>query len=105
MSGFVNLTPHTINLTGGEKPVTVPPSGAVARVAVTREDTGLVYGIPTFLTTYGEVEGLPVPEAGTIFIVSALVKQRVPGRSEVFSPGELVRDNKGQPIGCLGLTQ
>lgn len=47
--------------------------------------------------------GLPEPEAGTVLIASAMVADAV-RRPDVMSPGELVRNEAGQPIGCKGLT-
>mgnify|MGYP001598752857 FL=1 len=60
-------------------------------------------GIPLFVTVGGDVTGLPEPVAGTIYIVSLLVRQAVPHRLDVLSPGQLVRDSAGQPVGCIGL--
>lgn len=104
---IVNLTPHSINFVneGGEEILEVKPSGSLARVTsrtVTVE--GETYcGIPVTKTVYGEVEGLPDPEDGTIFVVSGIVAQRVPDRRDVFIPNESVRDPKGNIIGCRSL--
>lgn len=58
------------------------------------------------LTSFGEVTGLPVAKEGTILVVSGLVASAIGGqRSDVFSPGALIRDDSGRPIGCQGLTQ
>lgn len=53
---------------------------------------------------YGQVENLPLPKKGTIFIVSALVLQAVPGRLDVFAPGPALRDEAGKIIGADGLS-
>jgi hypothetical protein len=118
---LINLTPHAVRIfaaDGKTELVTVPPSGTVARVAVTRQETGVVpiewdaerllardplAGIPVFVGSYGQVENLPAPVMGTIYIVSAMVRQAVPTRRDAMSPGELIRDEKGQPTGCRGL--
>lgn len=60
--------------------------------------------MPLSRTSYGAVEGLPEPKAGVIYIVSALVRAAVPGRLDVASPGELVRDAAGAVVGCKGLS-
>lgn len=102
---FVNLTPHALNIHSGGKVITLPPSGIVARVAQTFQHDYLKsqeFGIDIFETNYGEVENLPEPKQGIIFIVSGLVKQAVK-RQDVLSPGELVRDSQGRPTGCKGL--
>jgi len=101
---FVNLTPHTINLIDGEATTTIPRSGSIARVAMLKTEAGRVNGIPTFRTEYGEVEGLPEPGEGVFYIVSGLVAARA-NRPDVLSPGALVRDEEGRPVGCAGLTR
>ena len=100
---IINLTPHALNIITGTGTVTVPPSGAVARCATVSAPAGEHEGIPLARTTYGEVQGLPAPVAGTLFVVSALVRAAVPGRADVASPGDLVRGADGQPVGCKGL--
>jgi hypothetical protein len=116
-----NLTPHAINVFAADGTtllVIVPPSGEIARVSFSRVKTGVVpiegdaeallredplAGIPVFVNNYGAVSGLPAPQFGTIYVVSAMVRQAVPTRRDVLSPGELIRDAAGQPIGCRGL--
>lgn len=44
-----------------------------------------------------------VPEATTVYVVSALVRLALPYRRDLASPGPLVRDADGQPVGCRGL--
>jgi hypothetical protein len=87
---IVNLTPHEVNVAG----VTFPPSGTVARVATVQTEAGtLVLGettIPVVHNTYGEVEGLPDPEPGVVYLVSALVLSALEAqgiyRDDVFAP-------------------
>lgn len=97
---FANLTPHAIVLVNGP---TIPPSGSLARCASSSVSAGEHAGVTLSRTSYGAVEGLPEPEAGVIYIVSALVRAAVPGRLDVASPGELVRDAAGVVVGCKGL--
>lgn len=106
---IVNLCEHTLNLTNadGSVRVDVLPSGEVARVATDRVQTGSVQGIPLLLTTFGEVTGLPAAREGIILAVSGLVAGHpsVRDRADVFSPGQLIRDSDGKPIGSRGLTR
>lgn len=99
---LVNLTPHPVRLCG----LDIQPSGQVARVSTTEVvvDNIDVDGtnVPILSVEFGEVVGLPEPEDGTIFIVSALVAQAA-RRSDVMSPGRLVRDPEGRVIGADGL--
>jgi hypothetical protein len=103
----INLTPHplTIERTDGTV-ASIPATGSVARLSVTREAR------PTIKTTVGEfavsapklgeIEGLPEPQAGKVYIVSALVADAAK-RADVFSPGELLRDADGKIVGARGL--
>lgn len=104
---IVNLTPHDIVVlaeNGRDVLTTLKPDGTVARVAVTREPAGTVDGLPVYRTTYGAVTGLPAPTPGVCWLVSLLVRQAAPERADLLTPGELVRNTAGQPVGCKGLT-
>lgn len=120
MVEFVNLTPHPIVVVRGDCPskidqsrlteftlATIPPSGVVARVKTSREKVGEINGIPLYKTVFGEVEDLPEPEEGKVFIVSILVLQAVAGkRNDVVapdtSPSGAVRDPQGRIIAVKG---
>ena len=105
---IINLTPHTLNINAdGSVRVDLPPSGEVARVATSRVQIGEVAGLPLFETRFGEVTGLPPAREGVLLVVSGLVAAHpaVRDRADVFSPGELLRGQDGQPIGCRGLTR
>lgn len=81
----------------------IEPSGKIARVSVRTETVGNIDGIPVTRSVFGEVEGLPAPENGTIYVVSSLVAGRVAAREDVFIPNESVRDEKGRIVGCKSL--
>lgn len=100
---IINLTPHEVNIVLENGAISIPTSGTVARVAAKTEKTGDINGIPVTETVFGDVEGLPEPQDGTVFIVSTLVAQRVHNRSDVFVPSEPVRDSAGKIIGCKSL--
>jgi len=107
-----NLTPHTLNIHTPGGVVVVEPSGCVARVETVSEPADALVSwaahagaepkIPTVRTSYGEVTGLPAFVQGTWLVVSGMVASASP-RGDVFSPGDLVRDEKGRPCGCKGL--
>ena len=80
-SKFINLTPHTITLNNGTE---YHPSGKVARVE--NQFSNFCCGISTVF--YGEIENLPEPEEGTIYIVSAMVlaAAKEKGRTDVVAP-------------------
>ena len=96
MSRIVNLTEHELRV--GDS--VIPPSGSVARCAQTSESAGEFDGIPLQRTTFGSVEGLPDPQDGVLYFVSALVRVAVPHRSDVASPGAPIRDANGVVRGC-----
>lgn len=98
---FVNLTPHQINeqTTG----LSIPSSG-VARVKIKSRIIDTIDDVPLFHSYYaGNLEGLPEPVEGVIYVVSALALNAVPAdRTDVVAPGDVVRDDKGRVIGCKG---
>lgn len=103
---FINLTPHALSIIEEDGSVyTLPASGQVARVEVTRTVAYVMDGIEIFETVFGEVTGLPEPDYNNVYIVSALVAMRCRDRADIYSPGELVRNDAGQVIGCRGLTK
>lgn len=103
---IINLTPHSLTLVGGNGALEVPPSGTVARLAVTRTALSPVVidgvTLAVNLPVMGDVTDLPSAVDGVILVVSALVAGAV-NRSDVMSPGELIRDNAGNVIGARGL--
>ena len=103
---IVNLTPHDLHIYDNDKNlvVTLPRSGQIARIGVSRVQNGTVNGIPTFTTELGEPEGLPEMVEGTIYVVSGIFRSNCP-RQDLWQPGELLRDDNGRPIGCVGLSQ
>jgi hypothetical protein len=103
---FVNLTPHEITIVRGDEKIVIPPSGLVARVRATEEKVGEVDGIPVVVVNYGDVENLPAPEDGTIYLVSQIVLGAVRGRSDVLAPNTgkgAVRDAHGNVAGVTSL--
>lgn len=104
---IVNMTPHgvTVLAMDGQVLRVLPPSGQVVRVSTTEAPYGEVDGLPVCLTVFGGVVGLPEPIKGTTYLVSLVVRQACPDRTDLVSPGQLVRGPDGQPIGCRGLSR
>jgi hypothetical protein len=102
---IVNLTPHPINIGG----MVIQPSGQVARVAEISEPHGVIeigsIRIPVIVKRFGQVEGLPEPQDGVVYVVSALAAQAAwaAGRTDVFCPGDLIRDESGRVVGAASL--
>ena len=74
MTKIINCTPHAINFLREDNSVlaTIEPSGTIARASQTRERVSEVNGIVVNQCSYGAVTGLPDPQDGTIYLVSAL---------------------------------
>ena len=94
-----NYTPHTINING----VRVPSYGIYARCEEITQYVFEIDGIQFVKKTYGKVAGLPDKEDGVMYIVSMMVRQALPNRNDLASPGDIIRDEYGQIIGCLNL--
>jgi len=108
---IVNLTPHTVTvrLESGDR--VFEPSGQVARVTVSSVQTDEIDGIPVVVQSFGQIEGLPEPQEGTIFIVSAVVRQaaQAQGRTDVVSPDtspqSAIRNEQGQIVAVRGFVR
>lgn len=99
---LVNCTPHPIVLNDGR---VFEPSGSVARVSQNIsefDENGIA------VQSFGEVTGLPEPQVGTIYIVSAMVLSRAQaeGRNDVVAPAtghkNCVRNEKNFIISVPG---
>jgi hypothetical protein len=102
---FINLTPHALTIEGIG---TIEPSGTVARVESTPQQRLSVAGIRVRENVFGAVQGLPVAELGTVYIVSAMVLAAVRSRAgqDVFAPdtgADAVRNDKGHIVSVKGL--
>jgi len=101
---IVNLTPHNINIIQEGQTTTYEPSGCIPRVSVNVEatDNPLLY-----TQIYGEVTGLPEPQTDTIYIVSTLVLNACPNRTDLYAPltAQAIRNEQGQIIGVPGLVR
>jgi hypothetical protein len=110
---LVNLTPHAIVLRGPDGDITVPPSGAVARVASTPGPARVQAGVPVPIADpprWGAVEGLPEPSSGVLYVVGTMVAARAGDRGDVVSPGTgpadgAVRDADGRIVAVTRLVR
>ncbi len=102
----VNKTPHAVIIVdeNGQVVRTYEKGDSQIRLAVkTVQDVPLADGTPTSRTKFGEPEGLPDFKEGTFYIVSQLVKSALPDRTDLLVPAEVVRDEKGNIVGCKSL--
>ncbi len=105
MEKIINKTPHAVQIIKNGKIIRTYEKGdSQIRLAVkTVQDTPLLDGTPTSRTEFGEPEGLPNPKEGVFYIVSQLVKNALPNRTDLLVPAEVIRDEQGNVIGCQSL--
>lgn len=108
---FINTTPHTVNIfnAAGEQVAVIPASKEIqARLTVSRELVKVENGVEIYKATFGEPSPLPPEVEGAGYIVSALYASglRAHGdkRTDIFVPGEPLRNEAKQIVGCVGLS-
>ena len=116
---IINLTPHPVRLYKADTPdqvedlddgvlLTLPPAGELARLseAVTGTDALVTeegVRVPVSLVSYAEIEGLPEPKEGTVFVVPLMTALAAAGRQDLLVPYEQVRNGEGTVVGCRRL--
>ena len=103
-----NLTPHRLNIIADDGfVIEIEPSGDVARCDVSKDEveTVMIQGHPVTISKslFGNPNGVPTPEEDVINVTSMVVAKAVQ-RLDVTSPGDLVRNDAGAPVGCKGLS-
>jgi len=110
----INLTPHEITVGG----LSIAPDGRVPRLREETREVGQILvdrdqiqidgdgdTIPVTETVLGQLEGLPGPIDGVVYVVSRLVAEAAPDRDDLYFPGRLVRDKDGRVIGAASLSR
>ena len=99
---IINLTPHPVNLLDVDANVVITfYSEGLARCSQNDIIIGkLNKDIILTKTSYGEVIGLPEQSPRTFYIVSRLVLNALPNRTDLLVPNQLIRDSEGQIVGC-----
>ena len=88
---IINLMKHDCTLKVGDQIRVYPPHGKIAQAQEILEEIGSAkldsfLSVPVVSREFGEVENLPEPEEGTIYIVPSIVLSAVPHRKDVFAP-------------------
>lgn len=100
---IMNLTGHRIDILDKNGKLRIfPPSGIVARAELKNMPLMLVNGIQVNAPTWSEITGLPAPQKDTIYVVSRMVKNLIPGRYDVVCPGERVLSAHKEVLGANG---
>jgi hypothetical protein len=113
---IVNLTPHPVALLAGQwedSPETIlidPDPRGPARATEELQwelpiEASPGLSVPCAKAVYGETESLPPAEPGTIYLVSLVtaMSTRGMGRTDVFYPGALIRDENGNITAAAAL--
>ena len=110
-TSVLNYTPHEIVIYAEDDDTILhrlpPQLPGGTRLEEHVEDTHvtLLDNIPVKRISYGLLEGLPPREAGVALIVSKMVVDALPLRSDLYFPVLLVRNASGAVIGCRALAQ
>ena len=106
---IVNCTPHDVNLITENGSITFPRSGIIPRLTEQQQKINSVtvngIEIDIMKKSFSEIEGLPEPQDGTIYIVSALVAGAAKDRDDLVIPNDTVRDEEGRIVGCKNLAK
>ncbi|MBT2213444.1 hypothetical protein [Actinomadura sp. NEAU-AAG7] len=109
---LVNLCGHPVTImdANGRALLELPPDGPAVRRDEHVHESGSVTlpsgaTVPLYVAGFGAVTGLPARRAGTVYVVSRVVADAVPGRRDLVFPYDPVRDENGRIIGCRGLAR
>lgn len=119
---LVNLTPHPIVLrsaTLGTR-YTIAPTLPTPRAGEVRDRTdeinvevlptddkpaGFQFPVTVNNLRLGRVENLPDPRPGVLLIVSRVIAEALPDRTDLVIPDEMIRDDQGRIVGCRALAR
>ncbi len=102
---IINLTPHKISIYKDDILVRTYESKGVARVFQKSIVVDNIDGIFIYKNIYGDVSGLPEETSNTFYIVSKIVADACPHRSDLLLTNDCVRNEEGVIIGCRSLSR
>jgi hypothetical protein len=84
--------------------IDIPHEDRPAKVSSVRRTIAVVDGIPIYETVYTGIAGLPEPETGTFYVVSAVVlnyvREFLPHRKDIIAPSGAIKNANNNTIGC-----
>ncbi len=106
----LNLTPHVVRIYNNTGEVAAEyQTISVARAKQNVVPDGEIDGVAVVKIEYGEPEGLPDPQEGVYYIVSAItaLSARAAGRDtgDLLLTSDPVRDEHGDIIGCRSFSR
>lgn len=100
---IINKTPHPVHFYRSNETIsTFQPDEHPIRLKEYSEHRGEINGIPVHDIVY-ESDDVPEYDENIIYIVSRMVKDRFPDRTDFMVPYDLVRNESGTIIGCKAL--
>jgi len=104
MNKIINKTPHKVVVLNKDNEVVqeFETEGQI-RLSEKRINRDAINGIPIKEKHYGSSELPPIKE-DTYYIVSSLIALSYPDRADFLVPDQVVRDDKGNIIGCRALS-
>lgn len=84
--------------------ITLPKGEKAPRLATTETVVGEIDGAKVVKTIFGATTDLPETADDTILIVSRLVKDANPERTDLVCPGAAIRDEDGKVVGSDGFS-
>lgn len=102
---IINKTPHAVYILDDNNQVVrmYPKSNGMIRIEESQKDYDTIDGVPITSTTWGGTKDVPKYVEGTFYIVSQLVKNALPSRKDLLVPKQVVRDKRGNILGCKSL--
>ena len=104
---LINATAHKITLLSPDSTPEkyevvqeIEPSGLVLRRREKSVALGTIKGLPRVKKEFLEIEGLPPPEDGVFYIVSAICLD--PNRNDLLVPLTIRGSDRSQILGCVG---
>jgi len=99
---FINTTPHEVYIAVyGVVPVSEEHQ---IRLSEKVEKIGEIDHVPFYSKNFGGSD-LPPVISDVCYIVSMIVAQTYPDRKDFLIPHDLIRDEKGQIVGCRSLAR
>ena len=84
---------------------TYPAAKEPARVTFVQKTAGMADGILIYWWAPEEIVNLPEPKPDTYYIVSKMLAQACPEREDFILPGNLVRNESGDVVGCIDFSR
>ena len=85
--------------------LTYPASKEPARVTFVQRADGMADGILIYRWFPDEIVNLPEPKPDTYYIVSKMVAQACPERTDLIFPGTVVCDADDHIVGCIDFSR